>query len=529
MTESVQKITAPFLALPAGRRIMVVLVALLSFMGFGILIMVSNKVDYKPLFANLSNEDTGEIVKKLKDQKVPYRIATDGKAILVPGDKVYDLRISLASEGLPQGGGVGFEIFDRKNFGMTEFVQKLNYQRALQGELSRTIRQISGVEQARVHLAIPEKALFKDQEKSPTASIVLQMKSGRILRDNDVQGIIHLVASSIEGMDPEQVTVLDSRGKILSRTGPSDQNSKLTSTMMETQRSYEKSIEERLQGLMDKAVGTGKSVARVSAVLNFKQVEKVEERYDPEATVVRSEQRIEQKDGTTLTTGGTPGVQANTPKAASPQVGSVGGGTKRDETLNYEISRSSAKIVEPVGALTKISVAVLVDGKYEAADGKTGQQSKSKYIPRTQDELQKIEALVKSAVGYNQDRGDQLTVVNVPFQETPEEAPVEAQKVWEKPVFMDMGKIIFLSVAFIALIIFVIRPLIKMFPPLSSGSSMERIEANHERFGELESGNYARLPQPASDIKGPGELLAIVKQDPYQTAQILQNWLKVRE
>ncbi len=154
----------------------------LSIVLFASLILVAKQTDYRPLFANLTGEDAGEIVKKLKEQKIPYRIEGDGKAILVPADKVYDLRLSLASEGLPQGGGVGFEIFDRKNFGVTEFVQKLNYQRALQGELSRTISQLAGVEQARVHLAIPEKSLFKEEEKPPTASVVLKMKSARALR-----------------------------------------------------------------------------------------------------------------------------------------------------------------------------------------------------------------------------------------------------------------------------------------------------------------------------------------------------------
>jgi len=542
MTDSIKKLAEPYLMLSPARRWTIAAVVLISIAAFSGLVMVANRIDYKPLFANLSNEDTGEIVKKLKEQKVNYRIASDGKAILVPSDKVYDLRISLASEGLPQGGGVGYEIFDRKNFGMTEFVQKLNYQRALQGELSRTISQIAGVEQARVHLAIPEKSLFKDQEKKPTASIVLQMKSNRQLRDSEVQGIVHLVASSIEGMDPEQVTVLDRRGKLLSHTGPSDATGKLTSTMMETQRGYEKSLEERLQSLLDKAVGSGKSVARVSANLNFKQVEKLEERYDPEATVVRSEQRIEQKDGSTSTTAagsGIPGVQSATGKAAPAPAGTsvAGGGTKRDETLNYEISRSTAKIIEPVGSLNKISVAIMVDGKYEAATApKGGQVAKPKYAPRSQEELQKIEALVKSAVGFNAERGDQLSVVNVPFQETGEEGTGEAPKFWEKisekPVVSDLLKNSLLGAAFLALIFLVIRPLMKMVPAprWDRGESFEPLGAHGlDTYEKLEGAAKAPQPQEGIDFKGQTELLALVKQDPYQTAQIIQNWLRQRE
>lgn len=517
MNETIEKLTAPFLALSPSRRWMVGLVVALSIAGFSTLIMLSNKIDYKPLFANLSNEDTGEIVKKLKEQKVAYRIAEDGKAILVPADKVYDLRISLASEGLPQGGGVGFEIFDRKNFGMTEFVQKLNYQRALQGELSRTIMQISGVEQARVHLAVPDKSLFKDKEKLPTASVVLKMKSGRTMRENEVQGIVHLVASSVEGMDSEQVTVLDSRGKIMSKTGPSDASSKMTNTMLETQRGFEKNLEERLQSLMDKAVGSGKSVAQVSAVLNFKHVEKVEERYDPEASVLRSEQRSEQKEGT------------RAPVAAAPTAPAApaGGGTKLDETLSYEVSHTSAKTVEPVGNLTKLSVAILVDGKYEAAAvTKTGPPAKAKYSPRSPEELQKIEALVKSAVGYSSERGDQLTVVNVPFQEAGDDA-AELPKWWEKPYFVDLGKNALLGIAFIVLLLLVVRPLVKTLTTASKAhrkdkESFEPIKENHELLD-----GHTMLPEQGM-THGQADLLAIVKQDPYQTAQIIQNWLKQR-
>lgn len=260
------------MVLSPAKRMVVGGVVALSILFFVLLIVVANKTDYRPLFANLSSEDAGEIVKKLKEQKVPYQITNDGKAILVPSDKVYDLRLAMASDGLPQGGGVGFEIFDRKNFGVTEFVQKLNYQRALQGELSRTIAQLSGVEQARVHLVIPEKTIFKDNEKPATASVVLKMKANRMLSESEVQGISHLVASAIEGMDPDQVTVMDSRGKILSKSNSSDPGNKMTSAMLETQRNYEKNLEDRLQSLLDKAVGTGKSVARVTAAFDFKQV-----------------------------------------------------------------------------------------------------------------------------------------------------------------------------------------------------------------------------------------------------------------
>lgn len=526
MPEALKKLLEPFLALSQTKRLIVGGVVALSAILFTLLIVVANKTDYRPLFSNLNSEDAGEIVKALKEQKIPYQIESDGKAILVPSDKVYDLRLSLASDGLPQGGGVGFEIFDRKNFGMTEFVQKLNYQRALQGELSRTISQLAGVEQARVHLAIPEKSLFSDQEKQPTASVVLKMKSARTLRESEVQGVIHLVASSIEGMDPESVTVLDSLGKILSKTGNNDPNGKMTTAMLEMQRNYERAVEERIQSLLDKAVGAGKSVARVNAVFDFKQVEKYEERYDPEATAVRSEQRTEEKNGVTASSAsGVPGVQTNTGKSGlTPPAPVTNQGSKSDETMNYEVSRVTSRITEPVGTLTKISLAIMVDGKYQGTPGAEG-AAKLKYIPRSGEELQKIESLAKSAVGFNSERGDQITVANIPFQDSADASADEAPAWWTAPIFLAVLKNALIGFAFLALLFFVIRPLLSILR--SSGkSTKDGFIPLDQQEGQIENENRLALAMYASSQQ---QLIEKVKSDPYQTAQILQNWLKQRD
>lgn len=512
------------MVLSPGKRMLIVGVALLSIVAFAVLIVVANRTDFRPLFTNLTAEDAGEIVKKLKEAKTPYQITSDGKGILVPADKVYELRLTMASEGLPQGGGVGFEIFDRKNFGMTEFVQKLNYQRALQGELSRTISQINGVEQARIHLVIPEKTLFKENEKPATASVVLKMKSNRPLRDSEVQGVVHLIAASVEGMDPEQVTILDSRGKILSKgNGSSDLTSKMTSAMQETQRGYEKNVEERIQSLLDRIVGSGKSVVRVSAAFDFKQVERVEEKFDPETIAVRSEQRTEEKGAATASVSGVPGVQTNLARTAPNAGSSSGGGSKNDETLNYEVSRSTAKIIEPVGALSKISVAVLVDGKYETpAVTKEGQAIKTKYTPRSPDELQKIESLVKSAVGFNAERGDQLTVQNIPFQDTNDAGSVDTPKWWTNPFFMSLFKNLLIGLGFMAIIFFIIRPLLSSLKAMQPPRP-ELLEMDQQEIGDkLSATERAQLSMHMVEQQN---LIELAKEDPYQVAQILQNWL----
>ncbi|GAB4302522.1 MAG: flagellar basal-body MS-ring/collar protein FliF [Desulfuromonadia bacterium] len=519
MPEVLKKLLEPILALEPGKRWLVGGVTAAAVALFIVLIVVANQTEYKPLFANLSTEDAAEITMKLKEQKVPYKVAADGRAILVPSDKVYDLRLSLASAGLPQGGGVGYEIFDRKSLGMTEFVQKLNYQRALQGELARTISQLAGVEHARVHLAIPEKSLFKENEKPPTASIFLKLKGGG-LRESEVQGIVHLVASSVEGLDPSHITILDSKGKVLSR-GDGDPQSKMGGTMHEVQRNFERASEERLQSLLDKVVGPGRSVARVAAEFNYRQVEKMEERYDPEATAVRSEQRSEERGASTNGAVGVPGVQTNlgrtAPGGAPPQ---TIGGSKNDETLNYEISRSTSRIIEPVGNLSRISVAILVDGKYEeGTGGKEG--AKPKYVPRTPDELQKIEALVKSAVGFNGERGDQVTVANIPFQETPDNMGSNKGGILESPFFLALFKNLLIGIGFIALIFLVIRPMIKALraavPP-----RFEPIETAEEEVRKMLMMKQSELAQQGASQRA---LIEKVRNEAYETAQVLKSWL----
>jgi len=526
MPEGLQRILEPFMAISPGKRMLVAGVVVATLLAFAALIMLANRTEYRPLFTNLSSEDAGEIVKKLKDAKTPYQITPDGKGVLVPSDKVYELRLTLASEGLPQGGGVGFEIFDRKNFGMTEFVQKLNYQRALQGELARTISQISGVEQARVHLVIPEKSLFKEAEKPATASIVLRMKGNKSLRDAEVQGVVHLVASSIEGMNADNITVLDSRGKILSKgDGAGDATAKMTGTMLETQRAYERSLEDRLQTLLDRVVGGGKTVARATATFDFKQVERVEEKFDPETIAVRSEQRSEEKAGGTTIATGVPGVQTNlgrnTPGAAG---NTASGGSRNDETLNYEVSRSTSRTIEPVGTLSKVSVAILVDGKYEApAAVKEGESAKPKYIPRSPEELLQIEALVKGAIGFNAERGDQLSIQNIPFQD-PEDAAglAEAPKWWSNPFFLALFKNLLIGLGFVALMLFVIKPLINTLR-ISRPPRLDILETMAPDVQEkLSASERAQL---AAQMQEQQDLMEKAKTNPYQVAQILQNWL----
>jgi flagellar M-ring protein FliF len=296
----------------------------------------------------------------------------------------------------------------------------------------------------------------------------------------------------------------------------------MTSAMQETQRTYEKNVEERIQSLLDPIVGGGKTVARVTAAFDFKQVERVEEKFDPESIAVRSEQRTEEKGSSTTTSSGVPGVQTNLGRTTGGGGATSGGGSKNDETLNYEVSRSTAKIIEPVGALSKISIAVLVDGKYEVpAAVKEGQTTKAKYIPRSPEELQKIETLVKSAVGFNLERGDQLTVQNIPFQDMGEAGSSETAKWWTNPFFVSLAKNLMIGVGFLVLILFVIRPLLASLR-LTRRPALETFETIGTAGEQLTTAERALINAQMAEQ---ANLIEQAKKDPYQVAQILQNWV----
>jgi polyferredoxin/type III secretory pathway lipoprotein EscJ len=241
----------------------------MSLAGFGSLIYWNSKPEYQILFSNLSQEDAGEMVNKLKEKKIPFQLSANGGSILVARDQVYDTRLSLAAEGLPKGGGVGFEVFDRTNLGATDFVQKLNYQRALQGELSRTIRQIKEIEQARVHIVTPKESLFIEEQKKPSASVLLKTRSGMKLEPSQVEGIVHLVASAVEGLDSGNITVVDTSGKILFKRNDSTLIGQMTTNQLEYQRNIEEGLKKKVQGMLEEVLGLNKAIALAASNVSF--------------------------------------------------------------------------------------------------------------------------------------------------------------------------------------------------------------------------------------------------------------------
>ena len=514
-----------FQALTLGQRIGVVVVLALAIATIPMLMILGKEPELVVLFSQLDSEDTRAIIQELGKQGVTYEIGEGGNTITVPAERVHELRLQLASAGLPESAGVGFEIFDRTGIGVTPFTQQMNYRRALQGELARTISQISQVDRVRVHLVIPEKRLFASEQKPAQAAVVLTLKRGNPLGGAQVQGIVHLVASSVEGLDPGQVTVVNNHGEVLSQNS-ADEDAQMSSTQIDLQRRVEQDLEQRVQTMLDKVLGRDTSVVRVTAPLEFRQVEITEEVFDPNSQVVRSENRSQEKVIEQGSQAGVPGVRSNVPNDLKPTGGTgVKEAKRKNETLNYEVNRKVMKIIEPTGLIKRLSVAVLVDGTYEAAEGAEGQAEDAAaaaktYVPRSEQEMQNLLKIIKNAVGFSEERGDQIEMVNVPF-ETP--AVLEGEEGMTAGVqaflatwggFLKPVLFFFLSVM---VLWFVIRPMALNL----SKSSAPPVVLPQAGLPATVTEYEAELSVTPQD-----EALKLAADNPATAAQVIRTWIK---
>ncbi|MGD0229874.1 MAG: flagellar basal-body MS-ring/collar protein FliF [Syntrophorhabdales bacterium] len=461
-----------FRTVPKNKLYLYVMILVLAVGGSVIGLSFLQKEDYQPLFAGLSTEDASMIVAKLKEQKISYRLGVNGTTVSVPKERLYDVRLLLASQNsLPGGGGVGLELFDKTNYGMTEFMQSVNYKRAIQGELTRTINQMPEIRASRVHIAIPEKTLFTDREKEVTASVFLKLKQGRELSREQVNGIVQLVAGSIEGLKAENVVVIDSSGKILHKNGDASSELAMSGQQYELQRAVEKKIEESVQSMLETFLMSSRSVVRASVELNLRKVEKTEEEYSPDKTVVSGEKKTTEKAVNSKgKSGGVPGAAAAASAVANKTQKQPGqkddqnlSETQREDVqVSYEVSKTVSKIVEPFGDIKHISLAVLVDGKYEKVKGQKGEELK--YIPRSQQELNNIRNLVLRAAGFNEERGDKIEVLNMPFEveNVPEEKTILGNGEGRELV-LGLGKYVFYSIILVCVFLFGLKPFFKLF------------------------------------------------------------------
>ncbi len=388
---------------------MAVTAALVGFFAFVIMRVTTPQMT--TLFTDLSMEDSSSIIKDLERQGIPFEMRNEGSVILVPKDKVTRLRMKLAEGGLPKGGGVGYEIFDKSDaLGTTSFVQNINHLRALEGELARTIRAIDRIQAARVHLVLPERPLFSRETPEPSASIVVRVRG--MLEPQQINAIRHLVASSVNGLKPQRVSIVDESGQLLADGAASDADQAVGD---ERRAGFEKRMRKQVEDIVSSVVGTGRARVQLSADFDFNRITETSDKFDPEGRVLRSSQTREESAATTDNNGQVtvnnelPGNQQNTTAVAARDQSK-----KTEETNNYEISRTTKTEVTEAGRVNRISVAVLVDGSY----GKN-EKGELVYKERGKEELDRIAALVRSAIGFDQKRGDQVEVVNLKFAEAP--------------------------------------------------------------------------------------------------------------
>ncbi len=404
-----------FKGLGPTKRLSIVATGVVVAIAFVVIAIMMSGKDFAPLLTNVPSEQLSSIVEKLNSKNIPFQLRDDGKTVAVPKELLHSTQMSLMAElGSSRIGSIGLELFDKNDFGINSYAQKINFQRALQGELMRSINTLTSVRQSKVILAIPNKKNFMEESAQPTASVVVELHPGKTLAPDQIRGIQFLVSSSVEGLAPEKVAVVDERGKMLSRSA--DPTTGGSNELAELKTKVEADLEERIESILQKVVGHGKIIARVDASLNNKITSAVEESVDPEKTAIRSLQTEEESlDGSRTNPSGVPGARANLPGAEDAgQVGFKQDVRKELKTTNYDVPKTVKNVKEAAGALNRISVAVLVDG-FETTANKEDGTTETKWNPRSAEDLAKYESLVKSAIGFNQARGDSVKIENIKF------------------------------------------------------------------------------------------------------------------
>lgn len=502
----------------------------------------SSQGDYKVLYAGLSDKDGGAIVTQLSQMNVPYKHADGGNAILVPADKVHDVRLKLASAGLPKGSVAGFELMDNARFGQTQFQERLTFQRGLEGELTRSISSLAAVQAARVHLALPNQNGFFREQQKPSASVLLTLHPGRTLDRGQIAGIVHLVSSSVPELNPKSVSVLDQSGALLS---DSDANGNgqpgLDANQLRYVAQIEATLHKRVVDILEPVVGRDNLRATVAAEVDFSQVESTSEEFkpnqgDPASASVRSQQSSESSNGASATPSGVPGAMSNQPPvpatapingASAPLQGAqaaaaANGTARRDRVVNYEVDKTVRVTRAASGNVKRLNVAVVVNHRSNtAANGKTTS------VPLSPEELDKLTALVQESVGYSKERGDSVRVINAPFKA--ETAKPEALPLWQQPWAADMlraGAVPgALALVALAVIFGLLKPALKaaQAPKAPVGTQLDVVAGDEEQAARpLPILPVLEAPRVSSQLEGARKL---AKDNPAAVANIVRGWV----
>ena len=526
-------------------------------LGLGVVLLVAAAIaavvmgrqqDYRVLFSNLSDKDGGAIIAQLSQMNVPYRHTEGGGAIMVPSDRVHDVRLRLASQGLPKGTVSGFELMEGNRFGVTQFQERLNFQRGLEGELTRTIQSLSSVQSARVHLALPQQNGFFREQQKPSASVLVSLYPGRVLDRAQLAGIVHLVASSVPEMPPTAVSVLDDTGKLLSQSPEPGSGNAVDAQQMQYVQQIEQQYTRRIMEILEPVVGRNNIKAQVTAELDFSQTDSTQEQYRPnqapEASAVRSQQVLETKESASgSSTGvGVAGAVANqppapsaapinganpAPQAAGPQQGTDSGNSKRESTTNYEVDKTVRVTRGNNWAIKRVNAAVVIN--YQSV---TDNKGKVENKPLSAEQLEQMTALVRETVGYNKDRGDSVNLMNAPFQ--PATVVADDTPLWKQPETVELarnlawplGMSLFAAMVLLGLV----RPALKALGqpkaiPMA-GAQLDAVEAD--------TPERPALPAPAKQdqqaVATPEQLRleearALARSNPVAVANIVKNWV----
>lgn len=506
----------------------------------GIMATIMSGTDYVPLLTNIPADQTAVVVDKLQAKNIPFRVQDAGKTIVVPKELLHSTQMALMSElGTGKIGSIGFEVFDKQDFGASSFSQRINYQRALQGELTRAINTLDAVVRSKVMLALPPKKTFLEEGGSPTASVVVELHPGKTLAEDQVRGITHLVASAVEGLDPEKVTVVDSRGKMLSKA--QDPSGGVSGALAEAKSKMERDIEDRVESILARVVGQGKVIARVNAQLNNRHMQMTEETVDADKSALVSTQSEEERlDGSRTNPTGVPGARANIPGAQETgQVGFSQNVQKELKTQNFMVPKTVKNIKEAAGGLERITVSVLVDGVTSQKKNDKGEDEEA-WAPRTPEELAKFESIVKNAIGFSDQRGDAVKIETMRFEK---EDFSESEK-WmttleRKKLMNSLLKWILLGGVISLFFFMVIRPFMRWVTDSFQDSVDDLLPRTIEELEELQSvdnslpGMSSALPileESLDPDKAESELLrerimTLMEKDEEKAAGAFSLWL----
>lgn len=543
MSESAQTALAPRLQIfplpPAGGKAMALvgLAAVVALVAG--LWLWGKQPEYRVLFSNVSDRDGGDIISVLTQMNVPYKFSDGGGAILVPADKVHEARLKLAAQGLPKGGGVGFELMENQKLGVSQFLEQVNYQRALEGELARSMQAISAVQSARVHIAFVKQSVFVREEQKPTASVMLNLYPGRTLEPAQVSAITHLVSSSVPDLSPGNVTVLDQNGNLLSEKQDKPNGLKLDASQLKYVQDYESGVARRIEAILHPIVGKDNVHAEVTADIDFSSMEQAAELYkpnqNPTEAAIRSQQ-ISESSQSGSPAAGVPGALSNQPPApataplnqtagaATAAVGAAGT-LRKEATTNYEVDKTIQYTQKPMGGVKRLSAAVVVN--YKKVVDKKGVAS---FVPLTAAEKTQIEALVKEAMGFTPSRGDTLNVTNTRFT-APEVEPMPEVPMWRQPENIDLasqaGKYLLLTAVTLYAFFAFVRPLLKRARATVTGE-VAGTTPQQDGVQALPDGTAAVPPPPA--LLSPEEKLQAARltarQDPRAVANVVKNWVE---